>query len=64
MNAKELRERSTSDLQEELLALRKEQFNLRMQLATGQSGKTHRLREIRKDVARIKTVVTQQANQQ
>lgn len=63
MIAKELRERSPSDLQDELLALRKEQFNLRMQMATGQSGKSHRLREIRKDVARIKTVVTEQANQ-
>ena len=48
----------TSDqLSDELLKLKKEQFNLRFQAATGQMEKTHRVDQIRKDIARIKTVL-------
>jgi large subunit ribosomal protein L29 len=44
-----------SELQDELLALKKEQFNLRFQAASGQLEKTHRVREVRRDIARIRT---------
>ena len=54
----------TSDqLSGELLTLKKEQFNLRFQAATGQVEKTHRVGEIRKDIARIKTVMRQKKAQ-
>jgi large subunit ribosomal protein L29 len=50
--------KSTADqLRDELASLRKEQFNLRFQRATGQLEKTHRANEIRKDIARIKTIM-------
>ena len=52
----------TPDQSEEtLLNLKKEQFNLRFQAATGQMEKTHRVSQIRKDIARIKTVASQKA---
>lgn len=57
---KSLRGKDAGALGEELLALRKEQFNLRMQLATGQGGKTHLAREVRKNIARLKTILAQQ----
>jgi large subunit ribosomal protein L29 len=44
-------------LSDELLSLKKEQFNLRFQAATGQLEKTHRVQEVRRDIARIKTVM-------
>jgi large subunit ribosomal protein L29 len=44
-------------LSDELLSLKKEQFNLRFQAATGQLEKTHRVQEVRRDIARIKTVL-------
>ncbi len=56
----DLRSKSTDQLHEELLSLKKEQFNLRFQKATGQFEKTHRVNEIRKDIARIKTLLTAQ----
>jgi large subunit ribosomal protein L29 len=56
----DLRSKSTDQLHEELLSLKKEQFNLRFQKATGQFEKTHRVNEIRKDVARIQTLLTAQ----
>ena len=59
MKASELREKSVTDLKEELLALRREQFNLNMAKATGQLAQIHLLRQIRRDIARIKTVITQ-----
>jgi len=61
MKAKELREKSPEDLNKELLALRREQFNLRMQKATGQLSQTHQFGNIRRDIARIKTVLRQAA---
>lgn len=56
----DLRGKTPDQLQEELLNLKKEQFNLRFQKATGQLEKTHRVDEIRKDVARIKTLLNAQ----
>lgn len=63
MKATELREKSTEDLNSELLALRREQFNLRMQQATGQLSQTHQFGRIRRDIARIKTVLNEARNQ-
>ncbi|KQS56081.1 50S ribosomal protein L29 [Brevundimonas sp. Leaf363] len=56
----DLRSLTADQLADELLKLKKEQFNLRFQAATGQLEKTHRVGEIRKDVARISTLLRQQ----
>lgn len=61
MKASDLREKSVKELREELANLKKEQFNLRFQAASGQLENTARVREIRRDVARINTILTQQA---
>ena len=53
----DLRVLSSDQLSDELLKLKKEQFNLRFQAATGQVDKTHRVEQIRRDIARIKTVL-------
>jgi len=60
MKTKELRGLTPDQLQDELLKLKKEQFNLRFQAATGQMEKAHRVDEVRKTIARIKTLQTQQ----
>jgi len=60
MKTKELRGLTPDQLQDELLKLKKEQFNLRFQAATGQMEKTHRVDEVRKTIARIKTLQNQQ----
>ena len=57
MDIDEVRRLTGDQLQDQLLSLKKEQFNLRFQAATGQLEKTHRVNEIRKDIARIKTVL-------
>ena len=57
MKASEIREKKLEELKEELLRLRKEAFNLRMQRASGQLPQTHLLRETRRDIARVKTVM-------
>ena len=62
MKARELRALGNEELQEELLRLVKEHFNLRMQRASGQLGQTHLLEEARRDIARVKTVIREQAN--
>lgn len=62
MNASELKEKDIQQLNTELLELRKKQFNLRMQKATGQSAQTHLLKNVRRDIARVKTVINQKAN--
>jgi len=59
MKAADLREKSVADLREELLVLRREQFNLNMAKATGQLAQIHLLGQIRRDIARIKTVIAQ-----
>ncbi|CAL4868515.1 MULTISPECIES: 50S ribosomal protein L29 [Asticcacaulis] len=56
----DLRSKTSDQLHEQLLGLKKEQFNLRFQKATGQFEKTHRVNEIRKDIARIQTLLTAQ----
>ena len=57
MKISDVRAKTPDQLGEELLSLKKEQFNLRFQRATGQMEKTHRTKQIRKDIARIKTVL-------
>ncbi len=57
MNVKELREKGVEDLKKELLALLKEQFNLRIQKGMGQSPKPHLFKKVRHDIARLKTVL-------
>ncbi len=61
MKAAELKEKSVDELNTELVELRKEQFNLRMQKATGQSSESHTLKNVRRDIARVKTVIKQKA---
>jgi large subunit ribosomal protein L29 len=56
MKAEEVRTMSPDQLEEKLNELKKEQFNLRFQRATGQLENTSRVREVRRDIARIKTV--------
>ena len=63
MKASELREKSAEELNSEVLSLREEQFRLRMQVSTGQLGQTHLLKNTQKDVARIKTVLTEKAGE-
>lgn len=63
MNAKELREKTPDQLRDQLLALKKEAFNLRFRQATNQLENTARMNAVRKDVARIKTVLNQMAAQ-
>jgi large subunit ribosomal protein L29 len=57
MKIADIRGLTSDQLAEQLLNLKKEQFNLRFQSATGQVEKTHRVDEVRKDIARIKTVL-------
>ncbi len=62
MKIDDIRGMTPDQLSEQLVNLKKEQFNLRFQKATGQVEKTHRVGEVRKDIARIKTVLrTKQA---
>ena len=61
MNAAEIRKEDGKALVERLLGLKKEQFNLRFQKATGQLEGTSRIREVRRDIARVKTVMREQA---
>jgi large subunit ribosomal protein L29 len=56
MKASELHKKSTAELQNELLSLRKEQFALRLQRATGQAVKPDQFGKVRKNIARLKTV--------
>ncbi len=55
--AKELREKTPEQLVDHLVGLKKEQFNLRFQKATGQLQNTSRQRQVKKDIARVKTVL-------
>ena len=62
MNATDLREMAPDELKSELLRLRKEHFNLRMQRASGQLGQTHLVQETRRDIARVKTIMREKAH--
>lgn len=60
MRAEELRKKNSEELAEELLDLRREQFNLRMQRATGQMTRPHEYGRVKKDIARVKTILVEQ----
>jgi large subunit ribosomal protein L29 len=60
MKPAELRAKGAEELREQLLQLKKEQFNLRFQKASGQLEHTSRVREVRRDIARIKTILAEQ----
>ncbi|MBL8511290.1 MAG: 50S ribosomal protein L29 [Betaproteobacteria bacterium] len=61
MNTKEMREKSSEDLKKEILELRKAQFSLRMQIATQQLNKTSEISRLKRDIARVKTILTEKA---
>jgi large subunit ribosomal protein L29 len=61
MKIEDVRRLTPDELTDQLLSLKKEQFNLRFQAATGQLEKTHRVEVIRRDIARIKTVLRAKA---
>ncbi len=62
MTAKELNEKSVDELRTELLNLLKEQFNLRMQNATGQLSNSSQLNKVRRSIARVKTIIRQKVS--
>ena len=62
MKAQELREKTLEELQDDLIALYKDQFNYRMQNSSGQLGQIHLISSIRKDIARVKTISTEKKN--
>ena len=61
MNATELRDKTPDELKDQLVALKKEAFNLRFQQATNQLENTARMRQVRRDVARVKTILNEKA---
>ena len=61
MNANELRDKTPDQLRDELVSLKKEQFNLRFQAATGQIENPARMKTARRDAARVKTILNQKA---
>ena len=63
MKAKDLRTKSVEELNAELVNLLGEQFKLRMQIATGQLQQTHQAKQVRRDIARVKTVLTEKAGE-
>ena len=62
MKATELKDKSVEELNAELINLLREQFNLRMQHSTGQLEKTDQLKKVRRNIARVKTILTQKAD--
>jgi large subunit ribosomal protein L29 len=62
MKANELREKSVAELNEQLNTLYREQFSIRMQKSTGQLAQTHLVGNIKKDIARVKTMITEKQN--
>ncbi len=61
MNTKEMRAKSPDDLSKELLGLRKAQFSLRMQIATQQLTKTSEVARVKREIAQLKTILTEKA---
>lgn len=57
MKAKEIRDLTTAEIEQKVKSLKEELFNLRFQLATGQLENTARIREVRKTIARMKTII-------
>ena len=62
MDVSELRRKSADELKQELLALLREQFNLRMQRATGQASKPHLFQQVRRNIARVRMVMSEKAD--
>ena len=62
MKADDLRSKTQDQLTDDLASLKKEQFNLRFQKATGQLEKTARVKQVRRDIARIKTIAAEKAS--
>jgi large subunit ribosomal protein L29 len=62
MELKELRKQSASELNDQIVELRREQFNLRMQRGAGNQTHTHHFKRVRREIAQIKTLITQQAS--
>lgn len=60
MKLADLKKKSLPELKEELIELTREQFNLRMQKATGQLNKHHQLKDVRRNIARVKTLIHEQ----
>jgi len=63
MKANELREKTSEELEAALIGELKQQFNLRMQLSTGQLNESHKVMQTRRNIARIKTVLNQKAGE-
>ena len=63
MNVQEMKVKSVTDLRVELSGLLQEQFNLRMQKGTGQLAQPNELRRVRRDIARVKTVLNEKARE-
>ena len=63
MKANALRDKSVEELQAQLRDLYKDQFNNRMQSATGQLGQVHLLKAVRRDIARVKTIIAEKQKQ-
>ena len=61
MKASELREKTVEDLNSELMALLREQFNLRMQNGSGQLSRPHQMKDVRRNIARVKTILNEKA---
>jgi len=61
MKATDVRVMSVDELQDKLVGLKKEQFNLRFQKATGQMENTARVRQVRRDIARVKTIMREKS---
>jgi large subunit ribosomal protein L29 len=62
MELKELRKQSASDLNDQIVELRREQFNLRMQRGAGNQTHTHHFKRVRREIAQINTLLTQHAS--
>jgi large subunit ribosomal protein L29 len=62
MKPTELRAKSADELNKELVELLREQFNLRMQKGTGQMARPHQMKEVRRNIARVKTVLREKAS--
>ena len=61
MKANDLREKSVEELNKELLELTREKFNLRMQQGTGQLARPHQIKDARRNIARVKTILNEKA---
>ena len=64
MKASEVREKTADELKELLIELRKQQFELRMKMGAGQLTEPHMLRQVRRDIARVKTVINSSQGEQ